>query len=96
LTTREESQAWDLVCEEVRATRSLGDRPLAVVTAGKDVLEGQPELQRELAGLSSDSLHLVVPGADHVTLVTRQEHAKTVVQAIQHVVQRARAWQDRR
>lgn len=90
-TTREDSLAWETLCEEVRRTEPLGDRPLAVVTAGKDVLEGQPELQNELASLSSDSLHLVVPGADHVTLVTRQEYAGAVVQAIRHVVHRSRS-----
>ena len=90
-TTLEESLAWDGICAEVRGTRGLGDLPLAVVTAGRDVLPGQPELQRELAALSSDSLHLVVPGADHVTLVTRREHALSVVKAIRHVVERVQA-----
>jgi len=90
-TTRDESLCWDTMCAEVRETNTLGDLPLAVVTAGKDILRGQPELQEELAGLSSDSVHLVVPGADHVTLVTQREHAHAVVKAIRHVVQRARA-----
>jgi len=90
-TTRDECLAWDTLCGEVRGTAGLGDRPLAVVTAGKDVLEGHPKLQGELAALSSDSVHLVVPGADHVTLVTRQDHAHTVIQAIRHVVQRSQS-----
>ena len=88
-TTRDESLAWDTICDEVRRTVGLGDTPLAVLTAGKDVLPGQPELQAELALLSSDSTHLVVPGADHVTLVTNREHALTVVEAIRQVVQKA-------
>ena len=90
-TTRDESLAWDTFCAEVRGAGDLGDTPLAVVTAGKDVLPGQPELQGELAQLSSDSTHLVVPGADHVTLVTRREHALTVVEAIRQVVAKAQA-----
>lgn len=89
-TTRDESLAWESICTEIRCTGTLGDLPLAVVTAGKDVLPGQPELQRELAALSTDSVHLVVPGADHVTLVTRHQYARHVVQAIRHVVQKAR------
>ena len=88
-TTREESQAWETFCAEVRGAGDLGDTPLAVLTAGKDVLPGQPELQDELAALSSDSFHQVVPGADHVTLVTRREHALTVVEAIRQVVAKA-------
>ena len=90
-TTRDESLAWETICAEVRSTGGLGDTPLAVVTAGKDVLPGQPELQCELAALSSDSIHLIVPGADHVTLVTRREHALTVVEAIRQVVAKAHA-----
>ena len=91
-TTRDESQAWDAICAEVRSTRVLGDKPLVVVTAGKDVLPGHPELQSELADLSSNSVHWAVKGADHVTLVTHRQHASTVVEAIQHVV---RAWKGR-
>jgi hypothetical protein len=77
----------------VRSTRGLGDKPLAVVTAGKDVLPGQPELQGELAALSSNSVHLAVKGADHVTLVTNRKHAQSVVEAIRHVVQTWKAGQ---
>ena len=81
------------MCAEVRSTQGLGDKPLAVVTAGKDVLPGQPELQGELAALSSDSVHLAVKGADHVTLVTHRQYALPVVEAIHHVVQTWRAGQ---
>jgi len=88
-TTRDESLAWEELCAEVRTTRGLGDIPLAVVTAGRDVLPGQPELQGELAALSSDSIHLAVRGADHVTMVTGRGHALAVVEAIRHVVQKA-------
>jgi len=63
------------------------------VTAGRDVLPGQPELQRELALLSTDSVHVVVKGADHVSLITRREHALSVVAAIRHVVEKAQALQ---
>lgn len=91
-TTRDESLAWDAICAEVRSTRGLGDKPLVVVTAGKDVLPGHPELQSELAALSSDSVHWAVKGADHVTLVTHRQHASSVVEAIRHVV---RTWRGR-
>jgi len=88
-TTLDESLAWGALCEEVRRTGGLGNLPLAVVTAGKDVLPGQPELQSELAALSSDSVHVAVKGADHVTLVTHREYAIQVVEAIRHVAGRA-------
>ena len=92
-TTREESLAWEAICAEVRRTQGLRDLPLAVVSAARDVLPGQPRLQSELASLSSDSIHLVVKGADHVTLVTSSEYARSVVAAIRHVVERAQARQ---
>jgi pimeloyl-ACP methyl ester carboxylesterase len=85
-TTREESLAWEELCAEVRSIGGLGNLPLAVVTAGRDVLPGQPELQGELAALSRDSFQLAVRGADHVTLVTARDHALRVVAAITQVV----------
>jgi pimeloyl-ACP methyl ester carboxylesterase len=88
-TTRDESLAWETICAEVRGTEGLGDTPLAVVTACRDVLPGQPELQRELATLSSNSVHFVVKNADHVSLITRRENALSVVKAIHHVVERS-------
>ncbi|HTP64444.1 MAG TPA: alpha/beta hydrolase [Geobacteraceae bacterium] len=87
-TTRDESLAWETICAEVRAAGGLGDTPLAVVTAGWDVLPGQPELQGELAALSTDSAHFVVREADHVSLITERRHALTVVKAVRHVVER--------
>ena len=90
-TTLNESLAWDSLCAEVRRARNLGDKPLAVVSAGKDLLPGATDLQDELATLSSDSTHLVVEGATHVTLVTHREHAMSVVAAIRQVVEKVKA-----
>jgi pimeloyl-ACP methyl ester carboxylesterase len=92
-TTRDESLVWDAVCAEVRSGRGLGNKPLAVVTAGKDILPGQPELQGELAALSSNSIHLAVKGATHVSLVTHRQHALVVVEAIRQVIQNWKAGQ---
>jgi pimeloyl-ACP methyl ester carboxylesterase len=87
-TTRDESLAWETVCREVRATGSLGDIPLAVVTACQAVLPGHPEMQEELTSLSCDSFHMIVKQANHVTLITQHEHAQSVVEAIRIVVER--------
>ncbi|KAF0219967.1 MAG: alpha/beta hydrolase fold [Geobacteraceae bacterium] len=94
-STRDESLAWEEICAEVRETRGLGNMPLAVVTAGKDVLPGHPELQRELAALSSNKVHVAVKGANHVTLVTHRHHALSVVEAIRWVVEAGSARQIR-
>jgi pimeloyl-ACP methyl ester carboxylesterase len=88
-TTRDESLAWETICAEVRATSGLGETPLAVVTAGRDVLPGQPELQGELASLSSNSIHFVIKDADHVSLITQRNHALSVAKAIRYVVEEA-------
>lgn len=86
--TRDESLAWEKVCAQTRGTRGLGDKPLVVISAGKDVLAGASELQAELAQLSTNSLHFTVKGADHVTLVTHREYALGVVEAIRQMVKR--------
>jgi pimeloyl-ACP methyl ester carboxylesterase len=84
--TLKESLAWNTLCAEVRNTRSMGNKPLAVVSAGKDVLPGGADVQAELAALATTSSHRVVDGATHVTLVTHRDHAKSVVEAIRQVV----------
>ena len=88
--TLNESLAWNTLCAEVRCSRGLGIKPLAVVSAGKDVLPGAADLQVELAALATTSTHRVVDGATHVTLVTHRDHAMSVVEAIRQVVEQAR------
>lgn len=77
-----EGSNWDALCSEVRATGSLGDKPLTVISAGEGAKSGADELQKELAGLSSRGRRVVVQGADHVTLVTHREHAHRVAEEI--------------
>jgi pimeloyl-ACP methyl ester carboxylesterase len=89
-TVRNESSAWDSICAEVRCSRSFGNKPLAVLSAGRDLLPGSLELQAKLATLSSDSTHHVVKGATHESLVTHREHAMSVVDAIRKVVEKVR------
>src|SRR5215216_5802907 len=48
---------------------SLGNKPLAVVTAPKQAEPGWLEQQDELATLSSNSIHRVVKGATHTSLL---------------------------
>jgi hypothetical protein len=54
-------------------------------------LSGHPELQSELATLSSDCSHFTVKGADHVTLIAQRKYALLVVEAILHVVEKVKA-----
>ena len=84
-----EASAWDTICDEVRDTKDLGDKPLAVLRADSSSLAGGQQLQEELTSLSSrGKLHLV-EGSEHVTLVTHKEYAISVVEAIRDVVREA-------
>jgi pimeloyl-ACP methyl ester carboxylesterase len=89
-TTLKESMAWNELCAEVRCSRGLGNKPLAVVSAGRDQLPGAAELQVELAALAAASIHRVVEDATHVTLITHRDHALAVVEAIRSVVEQVR------
>jgi len=77
---------------QVRATGTLGNMPLVVLTAGKSGLplkRPQPleaawrGMQEELAGLSTDSVHVLMPKSGHYIQV---ESPKAVIAAIQEVV----------
>jgi hypothetical protein len=64
---------------------SLGNKPLAVVTAGKS----EPswlELQDNLATLSSTSIHRVVKGATHTSLLYERSDSRATSAAIVEVV----------
>jgi pimeloyl-ACP methyl ester carboxylesterase len=64
---------------------SLGNKPLAVVTAGKS----EPswlKLQDELATLSSNSIHRIVEGATHTSVVYDRSDAQATSAAIVEVV----------
>ena len=64
---------------------SLGNKPLAVVTAG----ESEPswlKLQDELATLSSNNIHRIVKGATHESLLYERSDAQASSAAIDEVV----------
>src|SRR5438874_7472066 len=51
--------------KEAAALTTLGDRPLIVVTAAKGAQAGWLPLQDEMTGLSSNSVHRILPDIDH-------------------------------
>ena len=73
------------VAAQARSFQSLGDRPLVVVTAAVDALAGWLPLQDEMATLSTNSSHRVVPYT-HDALITDQTAAQTSSQAIRDVM----------
>jgi hypothetical protein len=69
---------------------TLGDRPLYVLTAPVDAQTGWLTPQMEMAALSSNSVHLVVAGATHESLLDNPTVAATTSRAITAVVDATR------
>jgi pimeloyl-ACP methyl ester carboxylesterase len=65
---------------------SLGDRPLAVVTAGRGSAAGWTSEQNDLATLSSSSVHRTVAGSTHASLIEDKRDAAQSSRAIDDVV----------
>lgn len=77
--------------QEAAALISLGDTPLVVLTAGSGSAESWFTDQEDLARLSTDSVHRVVDGAVHESLVTDETAAASTVEAIREVVSAVRS-----
>jgi pimeloyl-ACP methyl ester carboxylesterase len=68
------------------APGSLGNKPLAVVTAPKQAEPGWLGHQDDLATLSSNSIHRVVKGATHTSLLYERSDSQATSAAIVEVV----------
>jgi hypothetical protein len=74
---------------QTRRLENLGNKPLAVVTAGKS----EPswlKRQDDLATISSNSMHRVVKGATHTSVVYERSDAQATSAAIVEVVEAVR------
>ena len=74
---------------QARSFQSLGDRPLVVLTAGRDTQRGWLPLQDQMATLSTNSSHRVVPYS-HDEVVTDRTAAESSIQAVLDVVHAVR------
>src|SRR5215213_5713916 len=88
-TTVEEFSATPQTNSQVRSTQSLGDKPLAVVSAGQQSPDWL-EMQDELAALSPESIHRVVEGATHESLLYDKGDSQVTSAAIEQVVDAVR------
>jgi len=86
---RDEVAMIPTMMAQARAVTDLGSMPLYVLTAPVDTQTNWLESQTELAKLSDNSVHLVVAGADHQSLLDNQAAAVSS-QAITQVVDAAR------
>ncbi len=91
-TLKRQYDLFPTLLAQVRQMGGLRDRPLAVVLGsegdgGEENLRGLFEQQ---AGLSTDGAIRMIEGADHISLVYRQEYAVQTAQVILDVVEAAR------
>jgi pimeloyl-ACP methyl ester carboxylesterase len=69
---------------------SLGDRPLAVISAGTGYAAGWPRQQDDLARLSSNTVHRTIAGATHGSLIDDRYDAAQSSRAIREAVRAVR------
>jgi pimeloyl-ACP methyl ester carboxylesterase len=86
----DENNRADQIFAQAHDLGSLGDLPLAVVTAAKQPAVWST-IQNELAGLSSRSRHVTIEGATHGSLAFNPAHASQTAAAIVELVQRVRS-----
>ena len=78
------------VFDQAKALKSLGAKPLAVVTAGAGEQRGWLTAQKKLARLSSNSTQETVVGATHAALLDDKGFAWFTTRAITRLVRHAR------
>jgi pimeloyl-ACP methyl ester carboxylesterase len=88
-TTLEEYRATPQTTAQVRRAGSLGYIPLVVITAGEQSSVWL-EMQDELAALSPNSIHRVVEGATHESLLYDKGDSQVTSAAIHKVVEAVR------
>jgi pimeloyl-ACP methyl ester carboxylesterase len=77
--------------KQARALESIGGAPLIVITAAEGQQAGWASAQDELATLSTNSVHRIVPGATHTSLLDDRADAAQSSRAIRDVVRAIRA-----
>ena len=86
---RDELSTYHEVFRQAQALTTLGGKPLVVVTATDDALQGWPAAQDRLAALSSNSSHRAAD-VTHAALLDQQHGAAISARAIDDVVQSVR------
>jgi pimeloyl-ACP methyl ester carboxylesterase len=76
---------------QAQQVTSFGDKPLIVVTAGKDAQAGWLPLQDKMVQLSSNSVHRVLPDVSHASLIEDHHDSSYASSAIIDVVHAVRS-----
>jgi pimeloyl-ACP methyl ester carboxylesterase len=87
---RDEFAMVPTMMAQAGAVSTLGELPLYVLTAPVGAQTGWLTPQMDLAALSDNSIHLVVAGASHQSLLDDHADAAVASEAIAHVVDAAR------
>jgi len=87
---RDEWGQAPVLMQQARALESLNERPLIVLTAGRNAQDGWIPLQNELAQLSSNSEHRILANTEHASLTANEGDARASTQAIVDVVMAVR------
>lgn len=77
--------------EQAATLGDFADKPLVVLTAGSGSDAAWSAAQNDLATLSTNSVHRVIDGATHQTLIANEEDAAATSQAILDVVSSVRS-----
>jgi hypothetical protein len=72
--------------EQAASLRDFADRPLVVLEAGSGSADGWSAQQEALAALSTNSVHRVIQGTDHASMIEEGSGAAATTQAILDVV----------
>ena len=77
--------------KHAQALKSIGAKPLIVITAGEGQQDGWTSAQDDLATPSTNSVHRVVPSATHTSFLDDRADAAVSSRAIRDVVRSVRA-----
>jgi len=83
---RDEFAELPLTLKEAAELKTLGNRPLIVVTAEKNASRGWLPLQNRMTGLSTNSAHRFLPDTDHAGTIHDRVGGATSAKAILDVV----------
>lgn len=89
-SVRDEFSELRKAMAQAKSLTTLGDRPLVVVTAEKGAAGGWMAAQNELARLSTNSVHELLPNASHAMLTEDESSAARSSRAITAVVNAVR------
>jgi hypothetical protein len=77
--------------QQAAALRALADKPLVVLTAGTGSDAAWTAAHDDLAALSTNSVHRVIEGAAHATLIADEHDSAVTSEAILDVVSSVRS-----